>query len=163
MMAQHRARGFSLMELGIVLAVITILAVLVVGGAGYFKAARQRMAVDLVLTIRKAASQFALRHQKGLAYGVSINQNDPANVTMAGLRAQGFLPVNAATPWGDQNIQLSPWDQNSPLCTGFACIRIDMPVPAEECLEGYLVTSLSDQAIPGAVTCSGTTLTVIMR
>ena len=58
MMARARTGGFSLIELGIVMAVIVVLCVVVITGMGFFRAAKQRMAVDLVLSIRKAASQY---------------------------------------------------------------------------------------------------------
>lgn len=144
------------------LAVIAILATIVVSSAGYFRAARERTAVDLVLTIRKAAQQFSMRHQKGLAYGISLSQNDPANVTLKGLRAEGFLPTNVTTPWGDPAIIVGPHTAGAS-CAGFACIKIDMPVPAEECVGSppYLVSSLQDLAL--SATCNGTTLSVVMR
>lgn len=164
-----RPRGFSLVELGIVIAVIAVLAGVVIGGAGYFRAAKQRTAVDLVGTIRKAASQYALRHSKGLAYGRSASQNDPQNVTMRGLRGEGFLPANVSTPWGNANIVVAPFDGAvGTTCAGWACLKIDMPVPAEECVgvsggEPYLVTELKDRAIPNGVTCNGTMLSVTLR
>ena len=84
---------------------------------------------------------------------------------MKGLRAEGFS-VAVATPCGESGIVLTPSDSvaASPLCAGFACIQIDLPVPLEECAEGqssYLVKTLSDQVI--SATCRGTTLSVIMR
>ncbi len=155
-------RGFSLVELGIVLAVIAILAVVVISSAGYFRAARERTAVELVLTIRKASQQFSLRHRKGLSYGISVSQNDPANVTLKGLRAEGFLPTNVTTPWADPNIIVTPHTAGT-TCAEFACIKIDMPVPAEECAGSppYLVASLQDKAV--SATCNGTTFSVVMR
>ena len=101
----RRSGGFSLIELGIVIAVIVVLSGILITGAGYFRAAKQRTAVDLVLTIRKASSQFALRHSKGLAYGRSAAQNDPQNVTLAGLRGEGFLPTNVTTLAGAPGVR----------------------------------------------------------
>jgi prepilin-type N-terminal cleavage/methylation domain-containing protein len=162
---RRRRHGFSLIELGIVIAVIVVLAGVVITGAGYFRVARQRTAVDLVLTIRKAARQYALRHSKGLAYGLSTSQNDPRNVTLKGLRGEGFLPTNFTTPWGDNNILVTPHDGPAATpCAGWACVQIDMPVPVEECAgneSSFLVQNLRDHAVQAS--CSGTTLTVVLR
>ena len=162
---RFRRSGFSLVELGIVIAAIVVLSGILITGAGYFRAARQRTAIDLVLTIRKASSQYALRHSRGLAYGRSANQNDPQNVTLAGLRGEGFLPTNFTTPWGDANILVAPENgaAGTP-CANWACVKVDMPVPEEECKGGansYLVQNLRDRAV--RVRCNGSTLSVILR
>ncbi len=52
-------RGFSLIELGIVIAVIAVLAAVVIFGRGFILAARVTKAVDASNTLRKAASTFA--------------------------------------------------------------------------------------------------------
>lgn len=52
-------RGFSLVELGIVIAVIAVLAAVVIFGRGFISAARVTKAVDASNTARKAASTFA--------------------------------------------------------------------------------------------------------
>ncbi len=154
--------GFSLVELGIVIAVIAVLAGVVITGMGYFRAARQRTAVDLVLTIRGAARQYALRHQAGLRFGTSAETTVQGNVNIAGLCAEGFLPPLASltTPWGAPDIVVAPVATPA-LCAGFGCVQIQMPVPAEECVDTYLVTNLQSQAV--TVSCVGKTLTVVMR
>lgn len=53
------SRGFSLIELGIVIAVIAVLAAVVVFGRGFILAARVTKAVDASNTLRKAASAYA--------------------------------------------------------------------------------------------------------
>lgn len=159
---RRRQRGFSLIELGIVLSVIAILAAIVIGSAGYFRAARERTAVDLVLTIRKASQQYSMRHLKGVAYGVSTAQGIPQNTTLTGLQAENFLPTNVTTPWGSTNIVVAPHTAGTN-CTGYSCIKIDMEVPDEECVGNppYFVTAL--QALSVSVACNGTMLSVVMR
>jgi prepilin-type N-terminal cleavage/methylation domain-containing protein len=56
---RHSRRGFSLIELGIVIAVIAVLAAVVIFGRGFILAARVTKAVDASNTIRKAAATFA--------------------------------------------------------------------------------------------------------
>lgn len=53
------ARGFSLIELGIVIAVIAVLAAVILFGRGFILAARVTKAVDASNTVRKAASTVA--------------------------------------------------------------------------------------------------------
>ncbi len=162
-------RGFSLVEFGIVLAVIAVMAGVTIGSVGYFKASRQRTAVDLVLTLRKAAVQFMQRHSRGLAYGVSANTNNPQNVTMKGLRGEGFVPVNTSTPWGDALAEdaVIPSDGSSigasALCSGYTCVTISIPVPADECTEGTIAEALRGNAVVNGISCTNSRLTVTMR
>lgn len=162
MTPRRGGRGFSLVEMGIVIAVIAVLVGVVIGGMGFISAARKSKALEQVLTIRKAAREYAVRHQNGLRYGVSTAQNDPANVTLKALMSEQFLNGKVTTPWGDPNIEVGPNGAAAPACAGFACVEIRMPVPADECADGYLVANLQDKAIVQP-TCVGTTLTVVMR
>lgn len=162
MSQRNSARGFSLVELGIVIAVMAVLVGVVIGGMGFANAAKRSKALDQVLTLRKAAREYAMRHQNGLSYGVSTAQNDPANVTLKALMSEQFINGRVTTPWGDSNILVGPNGAAAPACAGFACVEIRMPVPAEECTDGFLVANLQDKAIIPP-TCIGTTLTVIMR
>jgi prepilin-type N-terminal cleavage/methylation domain-containing protein len=52
-------RGFSLVELGIVIAVIAVLAAVVIFGRGFIQSARVTKAVDACNTSRKGAATFA--------------------------------------------------------------------------------------------------------
>lgn len=162
-----RRHGFSLVELGIVIAVIAVLAAVVIGSAGYFKAAKERMAIDTMLNIRKASSAFSMRLNRGLNYGISGSQSEPKNVTLEHLIARNFLPAGVKTPWGDPAIVVTPWaGPPNANCADYTCIKIDMPVPAEECVDGanaWLVTNIQDQAVPGGATCNATTFSVIFR
>ena len=162
-------RGFSLVEFGIVLAVIAVMAGVTIGSVGYFKASRQRTAVDLVLTLRKAAVQFMQRNSRGLAYGVSTDTNNPQNVTMKGLRGGGFVPENTLTPWGDTLAEDAVIPSNgssigaSALCSGYTCVTISIPVPADECTEGTIAEALHGNAVAHGITCTNSRLTVTMR
>ncbi|MHB8872378.1 MAG: type IV pilin protein [Myxococcaceae bacterium] len=155
-------RGFSLIELGIVIAVIAVLSGVVIGSAGYFRAARLRTAADLVLTIRGAARQFALRHHNGLSYGTSADPTVAGNLGLGALTSEGFLP-KVQTPWESVNanqILVAPIGTPADSCAGFTCMQIEMPVPAEECDD--MVKSLEKRTIVPP-TCNGTTLTVVLR
>ena len=160
----QRRRGFSLVEMGIVIAVISVLVAVVIGGMGFIGAAKRSKTIDLVLTLRKAAREYAMRHNNGLKYGVSTAQNEPANVNMKALMGENFLNGKVTTPWGDSNIVIGPNTAASPACAGYACVEIRIPVPAEECADPdrYLIVNLQDKAVVPP-TCTGTTLTVIMR
>jgi hypothetical protein len=130
------------------------------------RAAREQTAVDLVLKIHAAARTYASRHLGGLSYGVSASQNDPQNVTLKGLMAEGMLPDKLKTPWGDTSIIVGPNSTAKPLCAGYTCLEIQMPVPPEECVASasdvtYLVATLQDRAL--AISCSGTTFDVVLR
>ncbi|MCA3013119.1 MAG: type II secretion system protein [Myxococcaceae bacterium] len=158
-------RGFSLVEFGIVLSVIAIMAVVTIGSVGYFRASRQRAAVDLVLTLRKAAVLYMQRHSRGVAFGVSTDLNDPRNVSMKSLRSEGFVPVNTTTPWGAilSDSAVSPTNQGSPVCAGFTCVLIRIPVPPEECADTIITDSLTGVAVEQGVRCTGAELQVTMR
>ena len=56
---RRQQRGFSLIELGIVIAVIAVLASVVIFGRGFIAAARITKAVEAMNTIRKSASSYA--------------------------------------------------------------------------------------------------------
>ena len=162
---QRRRRGFSLIEVGIVLAVIAVLAAVVVTGAGFIRASKEQTTVTLVLSIREAARQFSIRNLSGLSYGTSASQA-LGNVTMKGLQGEAFLPTNITTPWDTTTVNtilVEPKDGAPPSpCAGFACVRIAIPVPSEECAgDRYLETTLKNKAV--SVTCIGTTLEVVMR
>lgn len=99
-------RGFSLVELGIVIAVIAVLAAVVIFGRGFIQSARVTKAVDASNTARKGAATFA-----GVQGGLFKN---PGN-QMVQLADRGLVPalrgVGAAAVWlisGD-----SPTDTNN--------------------------------------------------
>lgn len=150
-----------MIEIGIVLAVIAVLGTAVIASRGYIMAARRKTAIDLVLAIRNASRQWALRHQGGLRYATPGSPADARSVSLPGLRAQGFLPSTELprTPWGSTKISVRGEQLPSELCADFACIRVEIgEVPVEECED--LTAFFRDRAL--SVNCDGT-LTVVMR
>lgn len=94
----RHAYGFSLIELGIVIAVIAVLASVVIFGRGFIVAGRVSKIVEACGTIRKAASTFA-----GLTGG-TIVAPVAANQGLTTLRQRQLLPPPPAgqaenSPW----------------------------------------------------------------
>lgn len=88
----RRARGFSLIELGIVIAVIAVLAAVVIYGRGFIAASRVTKAVEGMDTIRKSASTFA-----GLQGGSLSGITGPQ---LPVLSARSLLPaLSAGNVW----------------------------------------------------------------
>ena len=85
MVRARRARGFSLIELGIVIAVIAVLAAVVIFGRGFIAAGRITKAVEAMNTIRKSASTYA--GLQGGALKASTASELPT------LTARSLLPV----------------------------------------------------------------------
>jgi hypothetical protein len=131
---------------------------------------KERTTIDLVFTIRKAAQQFAQRHQHGLAYGSPASQAED-NVSYKQLRADNFLPTNLLTPWepwptaADNDIQVSPNNSAVPkICAGYACVEIQISLaPGSSCaaIGPDLINGITAQAV--TVTCNGTVLDAVMR
>ena len=85
----RHARGFSLIELGIVIAVIAVLASVVIFGRGFITAGRVSKAVEGINTIRKAGSAYA-----GLQGGYL--QNSTINEVQA-LGQRSLIPLKTPT------------------------------------------------------------------
>ena len=156
---RQSAFGFSLVELGIVMAVIAVMGFAVIASRGYFIAARKKAAVDLVLTIRTASRHFAMRHQRGLNFGDPA-RSDPVNVvSLKQLIADNFLSKSLRTPWGGEDIEVAPETTGAP-CLGYTCVRIVLgDVPDDECAD--IREAFRDTAVEAK--CNGTKLTVVMR
>ena len=125
-MAKHAdERGFSLIEVGIVLGVIGVLATVVIASRGFMQSARVRNAVVLVDTLRGGSRQFATRNNSGLSF---TNLNFPtAPTTLPG------VPANVATPWGNTNVR-AVVEGTVATCGGNACVRVCFPVPGSALL-----------------------------
>lgn len=65
---QHKTRGFTLVELGIVVGVISILASSVLAGQGFIRAARINSIAHEITNIRKAIAVYAGRRGGTLPY-----------------------------------------------------------------------------------------------
>lgn len=116
-------RGFSLAELGIVVAAIAILATVVIMGRGYLDAARQNSARELVHTLRTAAQMWSQRNRNGLDFG---NASVPLNVQA--LKTAGLLPNTLTTPWGTTGVGVVA-EGAATGCTGNTCVRVCVQAP----------------------------------
>jgi prepilin-type N-terminal cleavage/methylation domain-containing protein len=82
-------RGFTLIELGIVIAVIAVLATVVLMGRGFINSSRTTKAVEALATVRKGASTIA-----GLQGGtIAVSTANE----MAGLQARALVPGAGGT------------------------------------------------------------------
>lgn len=88
---RRQQRGFSLIELGIVIAVIAVLASVVIFGRGFIAAGRITKAVEAMNTIRKSTSTFA-----GLQGGALSTSTAPE---LQKLTDRQLLPPLAAGAW----------------------------------------------------------------
>ena len=135
-------RGFSLIELGVVISVIAVMSSVVLLSRGYLNSAKQKAAGDLVQAVRNGARQHAQRNFKGLGFGTPGSTTPPA-VSMTALRAAGLIPENIKTPWksqgtaNDSGVGVVP-DSGlgnavaSAKCGGFTCVRVCVEVPDQE-------------------------------
>ena len=134
-------RGFSIVELGIVITVISVLASVVLVSRGYLNSAKQKTAGDLVQTLREAGREHAKRHFKGLSFGTP-GQTTPPALSMQALRGAGQVPENVRTPWKsqgtakDSGVSIVPDNGvGTPLqtkCADYTCMRICMETPDKE-------------------------------
>ncbi|HEY3451480.1 MAG TPA: prepilin-type N-terminal cleavage/methylation domain-containing protein [Myxococcales bacterium] len=91
---RRHARGFSLIELGIVIAVIAVLAAVVIFGRGFIAAGRVSKAVEGFNSIRKAGATLA-----GLRGGSFSGSAAGNEITGMGKRGLLSLPNPADTTW----------------------------------------------------------------
>ncbi len=136
-----RARGFSLIEIGIVIAAIAVLSAVVLMGSGYMRAARTRNAMEQISMLRQAAKQFAARVNNGLTYFNNLpGVANPAStrLSIASLDRENLitLPVPGSTtmesPWGTK-VAIEPADRSAhEKCEGWTCMRICMETEPED-------------------------------
>jgi len=173
---QRSRAGFSLVELGIVIAVIAVLASVVMVGKGYLDAAKEKAAVDLVQAIRSSGQAYAMRNYNGIAFGKSEAFDVPGNISLGILKTEHFLPIDTKTPWESAadkgDIKISPdggtfcvqyGGQNCTICGGPsspACIRIEFDTPNKDvCAD--LTTTLGKTA--AACSCAGSKFRISTR
>jgi prepilin-type N-terminal cleavage/methylation domain-containing protein len=163
--------GFSLVELGIVIAVIATLSLIVIASKGYITAAKKKAAIDLVNAIRTAGEQFSMRHNNGVSFS-GRNQNQ--QLSLKALQGQFFLPQNLKTPWEEPSaptdITILPDDgpfcqgiggaARCDRCTGNACMSIDFPVPDDNTCKD-MASDLTGVAV--AVQCVGQHIRISTR
>lgn len=132
-------RGFSLIELGVVISVIAVLASVVLVSRGYLNAAKQKTAGDLVSTLRSAGRDHARRQFKGLGFGTPGAQN---SLSMQALRGGGLIPENVRTPWkaqataNESGVSIVPENGATVAlgtkCADYTCMRICLETPDQE-------------------------------
>lgn len=166
-------RGFSLIELGIALGVVAVLAVLIISARGFMEAARQSNAVQLVSTLFSDSLQWAKRQCNGVAFQCPAG----GSVSLAALYPPARQPQ---TPWGSSQVAVNPVDGTvgGADCRGFTCLRVCMAVAPTECNQTreLLVGIPSGQRVQGVIeaqcssaggvnNCSlgGSVLSVLMR
>ncbi|MGC4120213.1 MAG: prepilin-type N-terminal cleavage/methylation domain-containing protein [Myxococcales bacterium] len=132
------ARGFSLIELGIVLAVMAVLASVVMMGSGYMASARTRNAVEMVSSLRQAAKQFSTRTNGGLSYynpDIRTAPTETTKLTIDNLNKAKLITLtgrNLDAPWVDKIVSIEPADATADSrCEGWTCMRICMQTPEE--------------------------------
>jgi prepilin-type N-terminal cleavage/methylation domain-containing protein len=91
MKAYVSERGFTLIELGIVIAVIAVLATVVLFGRGFIQAARASKTSEGLDVVRKGANTIA-----GIQGGVITSSATGTN-EMGGVLARGLIPNNPYT------------------------------------------------------------------
>jgi prepilin-type N-terminal cleavage/methylation domain-containing protein len=140
-------RGFTLLEVGIVIAVVAVLAAMVLLARGFRDSARAHNALQLLKSIRDGAQKWAQRNNAGLHYaGIS------AAVTANGWATLPGVPSGIQSPWNDATVRIQ---EENTTCTGNTCITICMGMPADDqqkCLD--LVAQLSQMPWVVSAVCN---------
>jgi len=94
-------RGFSIVEVGIALAIMSVLVVGVIISQGFRESARVSNTVRQILDIQKAAYQYSYRYRRGLDY---------SGLSNAELLASGGATINTSKPLYDAPLETA-WGQ----------------------------------------------------
>jgi prepilin-type N-terminal cleavage/methylation domain-containing protein len=112
-------RGFTFLELGIALAIVTVLMGALLMMRGFVEAARQQSALQLVVGIRDGARQWSKRNRGGLDY-LSLPSNEGTTEDPpSGLPGISFERMRTA--WGRATIAAHNVGSG---CELSACMRI---------------------------------------
>jgi prepilin-type N-terminal cleavage/methylation domain-containing protein len=121
--ATIRQRGFSLVELGIVTAVISVLVVTVLMARGFRDSALVSNTVRQLIDIQKAAYQYSYRYNQGLNY---------VDISNAELLAGGTATHNKNNPLYDRPLETA-WNHQAITIVvdpdDNTYFRITIPVP----------------------------------
>ncbi|HEY3451479.1 MAG TPA: type II secretion system protein [Myxococcales bacterium] len=126
-------RGFSLIELGIVIAAIAVLSTVVLLGSGFMNAAKARNAMELISTLRQAAKQFAARNNNGVTYyDTKASPPDKHKLSLKSLGKENLVPDPLLSPWGT-GVAIEP-DQSTDAskCRDYTCMKICVATPEED-------------------------------
>lgn len=93
---RRRSRGFSLIELGIVIGVIAVLFTSVMVLRGFKQSARISAGIQLVDTLEKAARSWSERHTNRTGFVAAL---PVGGISIANLEADGLIGPNTVTPW----------------------------------------------------------------
>ncbi len=97
-----QARGFTLLELGMVIAVIAVLSTVILMGRGYFDIAKVGTTVELVDSIRRAGRLWSERNRGGVSFaGIDLNAITSGATPL--LRPPLQTPWNGAVTLGAAN------------------------------------------------------------
>jgi type II secretory pathway pseudopilin PulG len=145
--------GFTLMEVGISIAVVAMLMVIVLSARGMIDAARTGAALKMGETIREASREWAKRNRNGLDFnglvactpGTGGGGNPAANLP-------GFACTGAGTAWGAAQYQVNGAAAG---CAGNSCIQIRIPLRDQAMCQDLLrmVNQWSGVQLGGATLC----------
>lgn len=164
-------RGFTLVELGVVLAVIAVLSLVLISARFFIESAKIGSAVQMVNSVRTASRAYAKRVCGGIGFG-GAGCAAPGAVSIANLQAQSLVPGPPA------GAMCSPWCAgcNPPVICGVGVIpaapantniRIGVCAPNDAATRADIISALSQVgtagaggpcgACPGGTACIGVT------
>jgi prepilin-type N-terminal cleavage/methylation domain-containing protein len=140
---RHRSEaGFTLIELGIVIAVIGVLAAVVVAGMGFLDAARVSKTIEAMGTVRKGLSMLSAANA-----GEDIPGDQNAN-----LQFKGYIPsLNADGHWVIQNGHLI-----TATSVGAQGMMITVVVPKQTMLDDIIASVKKDPVFMQGAAIIGT-------
>jgi prepilin-type N-terminal cleavage/methylation domain-containing protein len=131
--SKRNQRGFTLLEIAIVLAIIVVLSAVILAGQGFIGTSRVSSGARFVDTIRQASQGFAKRQNLGASF-VGLSRD--------ALVANNLISDTTQTPWGQTDFIVGPNEDND-------FVEIVLCVPQTDC------AALSDLVRPTsqAVNC----------
>jgi prepilin-type N-terminal cleavage/methylation domain-containing protein len=155
MRVRPQPRGFSLLELGMVLAVIGVLVAAVLTGRGFVNAAKMGSAGKLLESLQKSGRVWSERERAGLDF----------NGISAGVLPG--VPPGLETPWGASGaeaITVSSTSDPSGSCAAETCMRTCIQVPDAQTCASIRQDQLARAiAVTCAAGCGAQCLCVISR